>query len=245
MTCDSVRFRLDRLSGLSVWLDAANPNGNGTVLANDAKVPTWADLSFRHVAAEQPSGSAQPVNLVDAQNGRPGLIFDGAASYMSIPYDPIFGDINQTGLTVFAVAMTKSVSNDAQRLISIQDGSGDGWGFGLNNQNQLFTTYGVFDYVSETLDWDVEVPTLVAVTFAMVGADYVVTFYRNNVASTPIPFSMGANPTTGNLLIGGATPSFELWYGFLLEAAVYGRALNASEINSVSKYLATKWGITI
>jgi hypothetical protein len=78
------------------WFDASDPNGNGTLLANNANVSSWADKSGNGKNAT--TNTNHPIFTRNSLNKLPTLRFNGAtltANYLDIPaFD--FGTTNRT-----------------------------------------------------------------------------------------------------------------------------------------------------
>lgn len=68
-------FQPTQISGCTVWLDGADPNGNGTIPANGATVSSWVDKSSNGMTVS--AVSSQPTYTTALQNGLGALTFDG------------------------------------------------------------------------------------------------------------------------------------------------------------------------
>ena len=68
-------FRPTQISGCTVWLDGADPNGNGTIPANGATISSWTDKSSNGMTVS--AASSQPTYSTAVQNGLGALTFDG------------------------------------------------------------------------------------------------------------------------------------------------------------------------
>ena len=68
-------FSPTQISGCTVWLDGADPNGNGIIPANGAVVSTWVDKSSNGMTVS--AVSSQPTYSIRVQNGLGALTFDG------------------------------------------------------------------------------------------------------------------------------------------------------------------------
>src|SRR3989338_3190967 len=81
-------FTNSTVSGLRLWLDASNPNGDGTAVANGASVTTWYDLSGNSNNAT--SVSTAPTYNIAGDNGHSAIRFSGG--YYVTPLAGSFGD---------------------------------------------------------------------------------------------------------------------------------------------------------
>ena len=86
---------------LLLWLDGADPAGNGTVPANGAPVAAWVDKA-RARSVVQPLAIRQPKFRASAIAGKPALSFDGLDDFLDIDLD-INGSVlpDATFITVF------------------------------------------------------------------------------------------------------------------------------------------------
>jgi hypothetical protein len=68
-------FSPTQIPGCQLWFDAADPNGNGTLLQNGSGITTWNDKSSNRYSVSQTTASNRPIFTTGAQNGLPGLQF--------------------------------------------------------------------------------------------------------------------------------------------------------------------------
>jgi hypothetical protein len=68
-------FQPTQVSGCTVWLDGADPNGNGSLPANGSAVSSWVDKSSNGMTVS--AASSQPTYSTGLQNGLGVLTFDG------------------------------------------------------------------------------------------------------------------------------------------------------------------------
>ena len=77
-------FSPAKLSGCQLWLDAADPNGNGSSVANATSITTWTDKSGNGRNAVNQTTSA--ILYRNVQNSLPVLLFVGVSNY-SVSYN--------------------------------------------------------------------------------------------------------------------------------------------------------------
>ncbi len=68
-------FTPTSIPGCAVWFDAADPNDDGTLLANGAAVATWYDKSSNGYTVSQGTAGNRPIFTRGAQNNLPGIQF--------------------------------------------------------------------------------------------------------------------------------------------------------------------------
>lgn len=236
------RFAPDRLSAFGCWFDISNPNGDGSILANNSNIISVYDKTFRRVNAAQTNGGNQPINYTNQLNGLPAMGLNAASTYLQVPYNAIFSNINTTGLTAFFVGDTNTVGAGFSSMFGIQSGN-NGWKFGRKADALVFTTLGTYDYVSPSSDFVVNTPAIYSVTFS---SAFTVTFAKNGFIYAPINYTSGAIATTGNLTIGtGGASNSEWWGGRFMEGGFFYSTKNSTNIVSIHKYLGAKWGISV
>src|SRR6185437_10213958 len=66
-----------------VWLDGADPNGNGTIPANGTSMSTWVDKSKYKNNFTQGTVASQPTYTTNLQNSKGGFTFPSTQSLVS------------------------------------------------------------------------------------------------------------------------------------------------------------------
>ncbi len=96
-------FTPTQFSGCAVWLDGADPNGNGIQPANGTLISTWRDKSGNNTNATQATAINQPVYQTELLNGLPTLQFPAISRNNLVALDtPAFnyGTTNRTSFFV-------------------------------------------------------------------------------------------------------------------------------------------------
>jgi hypothetical protein len=107
-------------TGLVLWLDAADPNGDESLPVNGTAIQTWYDKSGAARHATQGTSGARPVFRTNVVLGRPVIRFDGNDDKLDTPL--IRG--TQGGVHCFAVSVSDQASGDGwQRIVSGWDSS--------------------------------------------------------------------------------------------------------------------------
>lgn len=124
-----------------------------------------------------------------------------------------------------------STFGSRQRIFSKGNGGTGGWGFGLNGGNDqlIFTTYNVQDYVTTTVP--VVLNTWQHIAMVM-QADNSVEFYVNGVLQETITGFSGANPFNNVALLGSAFGGGEAFEGEMDEVRIWSTARCAFDINT-------------
>jgi len=228
-----------------LWLDAADPLGNGSVPANGATVSTWVDKSRNGYNATQVGGS------LTYSSSLQGIAFDGgASSYYTLP-SATFSTGN-TFYTIFIVVQTSLPGGHYSHMI----------GFG-----DLFTANGAVDMpiypngLVETGWWTNNIQSATGVVTAntriILGTTYNssgIFLYgngksiassasigtRNGVATTGY---VGCPPGGGSNSPPGGAGTQNL-IGTMHELLVYSSGLTTPQQQAIEGYLAQKWGLT-
>jgi len=224
------------LQNLVAWFDAADVN---TVTESSGNVSQWDDKSGNDHNATQGTASDQPTYVANAQNGLHAVRFNGTSDFLDLGSVVISGT---TGRTFFLVANAVATGN-TETMISLTTSSTTAERYDLNSQVSLRVQGGNIVY-----------------TVSVVGAAYVVTI--RNAASSDCDVTDGrrdgvtmtVSTSSSEIINTGTTGTTRLgernigtsWYeGDLYEVIMYDRELTNTEVESVERYLAVKWGITL
>lgn len=251
-------------SGLALWLDASNPNGDGSTPAEGALITEWVDLSGDDRDVSVPSGkTAATYSSSRAEfDGRPALQFartsDTGGSVYSVPNL----DIRPTttpDITVLAVYRPTSLSGNhgvwgsdngnwdrffLSRHPSFGSGGDDGV-VGLGPKGSVAESGEVVSDSGTTTD-----PKLMAVAYSgnvvngVNTGDLAASFvYFNCRIETTFTDTTHATDAQSTFAIGwdGDNSVFD---GYIAEVIVYKRVLSLAELEDVNGYLATKYGLS-
>ncbi len=230
------------IPGCALWLDASQ-----LVLADDAPVATWTDLSGNGYSPVQATGDNQPTCQTAVQNSLRVVRFNDVPNpqYLDFTGGALGLFRNLEGVTLAMVigtivddhffsvsqgadATTMRVSCTALSFDSVPDDSGSGTSLSLN------PTGGNLDVGFASL--------LYAVDFVTGLGDAVSSPGSPLTAPTPAPVGTSADTDSLRIRIGGSladTPNgANLDCG---EFIVYQRALNALERRELLEYLSAKW----
>ncbi len=226
------------LTGLVLWLDANDPNGNGSQLTNGSTVSTWVDKSGSSLNAVQGISGSRPVYYTDRMSGRPSIYFNN--KFLDIPYTSV---LNPDNYTVFIVCSVKgSAGSYRSPLTSRNTSPHSGYKFYANNQNKWTmwvgngTAWESVDPVAAGLD----APVVLSgqydgskISMIVDSADYDEN-YTGYVSNTSKPLRIGAGASES------AVPN-HYFDGDISEIVIYNRVLSENERVAVEEYLNSKW----
>jgi hypothetical protein len=237
-------FNPKTIAGLSAWLDAADTS---TTTLNGSTVSEWRDKSGRGIAATQPTALNQP-DSTGSINGRRALLFNGSSNYMTCSGGSF---ANQT---FFMVARRGASGSSRGAIFSYRASASDL----TSNSDSAFTlTYGTAAQENLGFDPITGTPTLFR-NGASVARGTVAGITANSYSTAPFPNTTDAVLLTINSgsslagaknfaiccdsFSGGAIRPYAATVG---EVLIYNRVLSATEIATVERYLAAKWGVTL
>jgi hypothetical protein len=232
-----VSFRPTQISGLQLWLDGQDPNGNSTLPANGATISTWTDKSGAGNSAT--GGTAVTYNTIGINNS-PVLSFSGTPSYFNST------DLySNRSFSVFLVSRRQAANNSIQALI--------GGTTTANNQNMIIlykgnTSIGFAFYGS---DLDATIPAYTGSTSTEPAFLFAFT-YTPGSRIISVNGTVGASDAYATNLTASLGERIGTWAGagtgnsfsgFIGEILVYNAVPTTTSRQSVEGYLAWKWGL--
>jgi len=238
-------------SGLQLWLDAADPAGNGTVPANGSNIPTWVDKSGNGYNAARNGSNSYTTNSL---NGLGGMTLSGNIGFGNSPNfftatTPT--DIFTQALTMFIVYVNSGTQTQYTGLLARQDtlSTNNGNPFQMyytNTTSILKLITSQYDAITFSNSYNIfqTTPTLLNITL-------------NQTAQTMTMSANGSNYPLGGggswtpvdsgtrITIGGRMDSNITFNGTLYEVLVYNTVLPQQQVNSIQSYLAKKWNISM
>jgi hypothetical protein len=230
-------FSPTTLPGCQLWFDAADPNGNGVIPANNSTITSWVDKSGNGNTGTV-TGTPKYYANGFSSSRHPYIYFDGRSWFL--------GNTTNTGttLTAFFVGMTPASQTTNTRVLSLgtpndvdyhnstqtiaiyQPGSIVGT---YRNPNQVFGTitvgqpYLTCSLYDGTNGYSILNGTTVG-TFASTGSFGITSYGLGNYVNA----ASGAN---------------EPFIGYMGEVLLFTTALTTSQRQQVEGYLAWKWGL--
>ena len=232
-----------------LWLDGADPAGNGILPANNSSLTSWFDKSKSGNTCTNTSSANSPIFNTNLINGLSALSFTGPGVFNTTTsqwLDNTIMSFPNTTNTIFAVvyndnSTSKSfttnnyiISGRADALISYSSytgnnfatfiGSGSTWNdASINTPSQNMN--GVWAITAMTLNTNVLTP-----------------YYNGTALNT----KSGTMASTTGFIIGEAPLGYrgQCWNGYIAEVLIYNSVLGTSQRQAIEGYLAQKWGLT-
>jgi len=230
-------FAPRQIAGCSLWLDGADPAGNGVIPANGASIATWVDKSGLGQTITQATTANQALYTSGG-----GLTFTSGMQY---PLNTsVFMTMFSVAYTIFVVE--KRAVSGLGFFIGNTAGGGGPLYLGYNGTTVMrFTTASI-------VDLDYTVP-------AYSGSDatepiriWACRWFGSSVNSRDIGLNGQLSPLTqafnqapsfsGNQSIGGCL--YGNYVGKMYEMIIFNKAISDSAKQQVESYLAQKWGLT-
>jgi hypothetical protein len=236
-------FNPKSIANLALWLDATN---TASLTFNSTTVSQWNDLSGNGYHATQGTAANQPTYLATGMNGKPALECTSA-----------FSNRMESTATIANVFATPTTSPETTIFAIMRNPAGAvNAAFGSNSDangrlvyaSRFQTTTTFFDVVNASdgrlsaSTNQTEAEAVAVHTLFRSGATQTVRYNGTQKATkTNATTNFSATSATiriGKYMDGGSG-------GIFSELLFYARALSASEIATVERYLARKYGITL
>jgi hypothetical protein len=208
------------------WLDATDPNGDGTLPNNGDLISSWVDKTGQASAAEEPSPANQPVFETNALNGLPAIRFDDKA----VGLQGTFTRTEGTDLTIIIIGQFDEGSVD-KCLFEFNKGSTARAFFidrryANNSYYDPDLTRGRFNL------WKIENKGAVARVSENDNVIFDDTINFNTDFLGEGNYVLGDDSTGGNRL-----------KGYIGEILIFDRELSADDMNTLTNYLRNKWAV--
>ena len=225
------------ITGCALWLDGADPAGNG-VVPGTGTLATWVDKSGNGFNASSQLTAA--TSTQNAVNGLNSISFNGTSRYLT----SVTG-FNNSAYTIFVVQYTTSItgaggSSGYQRTVHGSTG----------NQYVFIGTYNgnVATFSGSGSAWN-DVAANSTNVYNYNSSRIVCMQVSGSILS---PYTDGSSQTTktgttgsfSSFYIGNDNANTQPWYGFISEIIIYNSAFGTTQRQQVEGYLAQKWGLT-
>jgi hypothetical protein len=230
------------------WLDGPDPSGNGILPANNTALSGWLDKSNFKYNFSQGTGANQALFKTNVVGSKGAILFDGTNDYFSRAYTANLFTNNTTIAIVCSTAVldtnfrsptTTRISSSTLFGHAIYRYPSDA-GTGPNDYGALVGN-GAGSWSPDLIGplAVVNTPTLIILNSSGGTMSMYVngTFYSSGAYSTnaaPIHF-LGSGGSA-------STPSL-YWSGYIYERVIRSVASTSDELNILTNYLKTRWGI--
>jgi hypothetical protein len=217
------------IPGCTLWLDGADPLGNGVIPSDGTSISPWYDKSvsgYNAIIVNNPA-----VLKRNIQNSNSVMRFNSTRYSVTYPSFP------STGYTFFVVMYLSTNSGSYQRIIN---GSfSDQYLFIGTNSGSIATFNGNGTWNDINANWppitNFQTWRIVTVT---VGSSVLTPYVDGTRQDT----KTGTTAAFSNLYIGD---SGQHYFGDIGEILVYNSVLTTSQRQTIEAYLARKWGLTV
>ena len=233
------QFSPRQIPGLVVWLDGADPAGNGVIPANGSTISTWTDKSGN-------GNNGTAVNTPTYALSSKGVATSSGA-YFTLPNGAFpFNDSSYTYFFVFTTTTTGSVNSLFGGGVPGTTRSTVAVRLGTNGANNVIQTYWWANGINDLLVTNTYSANVISIaeTWYATGSTRTITLNFTG-SSTDSPAVPGARlQANTNNYLGLAYPGDGALTGFHYEFIVYNTSLSTTNRQQVESYLAQKWGLT-
>jgi hypothetical protein len=231
---------------LLLWLETTSDKSFDDQFQDNGQTPNqWYDINPQNpqkFTAVQNTAANKPVFTDNFINGLPVLKFDGVNDSMAIPYDPM---LNPTNVTMFVVTQLPSTADGfIAGPISSGGNCCKGYEFAIITAawSSYFGIGGAFAGTSALISASIapiNKPAVVTISNDAVTARLYLNGTQQGsqaysmVPNATGPFSIGGEPTSGNI------------NGYIAEIIAFERILKTEEQKAVEAYLGKKWGVKV
>ena len=204
------------ITGLQIWVDATDVNGDGTAYNNNTTVSTWVNKSSSGIFVKQTTSSNQPTYLNN------GIVFDNKKGFTTT-YNPVITE------TVFAVLTYTDNVNPMYILYPTIAGNRS-----LSIQTSKLTTTTTSGGLS---NGHIPASNITLIT-TLNNATNIFHYINGNSNSGG---TSGTVPHTGTTNIGTDNTYTAGLVGTINELIIYNTGLSATDKSNVEAYLIKKW----
>ncbi|PIZ03779.1 MAG: hypothetical protein COY58_07590 [Gammaproteobacteria bacterium CG_4_10_14_0_8_um_filter_38_16] len=235
---DSQAFTNSTISGMTVWFDAGNVNGDGSVVSGS--IANWKDLSANAATATADAATNYATFGYDStHNGRAVLTFDGNDFYR-LPNETIISAGNNS-YGGFAVASVDTIATTTGIYASGGETANRDTSMRVINGGDLRDNWW------SSNDLDTTTSPISINTAYVLSATYDNTFGKTvevNGGNTATKATTALNNSGLGNAIGVATGSAYM-DGDISEILFFEKNLTGAEIQTVQEYLSLKYGIAL
>lgn len=206
------------------WLDANDPNGDGTLPADGSKIATWVDKTGQADNATQVDPLLQPIIEYNAFNGLPSVRFDNLASGLQGGFTRNVG----TNLTIFVVAQYDVGSTDSA-IFEFKKGN-----------NRAFFTES--NYADDTNGYSATTGSLNMWRIQASDLNVIVSENSTEIFNGVVRYSSDFTGA-GTYVLGDDFNSGNMLNGYISEILIFDQNLSGSDITTIETYLNNKWGL--
>jgi hypothetical protein len=228
------RFSPDSVSDLTVWLDASNPNNDGTLPTDATTLQTWKDRSRNANDYTQGTASRRATFNLDRQNGLPGLSFDGGDLYTRAQFDTL-------SHSLFVVYKNRRVGSNGTDQTVFSNGNAQSTGyvfvFSSVEGRRAFLRSGIDGHVGGIYTTNTELVSLI------VSQPGRYKLYLNGTNEFDLA-SGTLNAPADVSSIGGRSPLNDAFIDAdIYELLFFSRAVTDIERGLIEAYLNSKWAV--
>lgn len=204
------------------------------------KLSQWNDKSGNGNNVVQGTGTAQPIYIPNAENGKSALSFNGSSNL--IMPSPLYAIPNGAN-TIIAVSKIYTETGATEWVVNLSTGSG-----GIDYYFIYDNVAGAFNMKNASLAQQAQITGLTNTNLQILvgtfnGANIQTVRSNNGAASTNASAAPIATIDRG--WIGARTSGVTFFRGELCSLLIYNTLLTSSQIGQISRFLGNQWGVIV
>jgi len=233
-------FNPSSIGNLQLWFDGADAS---TITTDSGAVSQW-NSKVGGITATQTTANNRPEYRASGMNGKGALYFDGTNDQINTTFNAssLSGYVTYAIAVIPDAAMVDTKANFEAVLIA-RGSSANGINVNTSSAPKRWTAthrnalYNSAVGGAVAASSQIVLTTIDATTF---------TVRVNGTQGTQAgTFTAGSNETDAIFQVGRDGSTGRYFPGVVAEILLYSRTLTASELSSVERYLAQKWGVTL
>jgi hypothetical protein len=217
-----------QIAGLQCWLDASDDQ---YLSLSGSNIETWFDRSNFNRDSTQSTGTDQAERILSGLNSLNTARFTNSQWY---ELDTVLAPIFDNDMSLFVVAKQSVGSADDSIVMStdgVDESTGLQYNSGTNKMRHFSKGANGINGGFNNQDW---------INHCLTRSGTSIIYYRDGVQEDT--GSTGSQLST-NVYMGCTLPNVDELTGEIAEVIIYNRALNPTEVTTISNYLANKWGL--
>lgn len=233
-------FSPDSITGLKLWLDAAD---SATITLNGSNVSQWNDKSANAFNFDQGTAANQPARTLSGQNGKTVLTFSSNDFLKNTSIN-----WGASASTLFIVGKEDNAAGTGyQNFFTTGTGATGQWGYGIaansptdNNHIAIFDIgEGLQRFTNQMTNTNADIMCFTSngISAGSVTAD----LFFNGTADASNPVTRSTTTSAAGAQLGAAASGSEAYNGTICEVIMYDTILSSANRILVQDYLKTKW----
>jgi hypothetical protein len=233
-------FNPSSIGSLQLWLDGAAAE---TITTVSGAVSQW-NSKVGGVTATQTTANNRPEYRASGMNGKGALYFDGTNDQLNTTFNAnsLSGYVTYAIAVIPDAAMVDTKAN-FEAVLFARGSSANGVHVNTSSTPKRWTASYRNALYNSTVGGAVAASS--QIVLATIDATTFTVRVNGTQGTQAGTFASGSNESDAIFQVGRDGATGRYFPGVIAEILLYSRTLTASELSSVEKYLAQKWGVTL